>query len=287
MGDRKMEEKLCLLIFLSLIFLSLKENVYADWGRAQLRRLDDREFGEAVFETMRHIFGVHHELGRFFEEKIYQREIAFRVAGAQIEVPIHVTFDDFCKIYYIDLLVNGGAIFELKTVETLAQRHRSQLMHYLFLADVPHGKLVNLRPERVSHEFVNNVLARRDRTAFEVLDEHWIDSEGGHLKERMLTALCDWGTSLDLGLYEEAATHFCGRSAEPLTEIEIRAQDRRLGVQKIRLADPSTALKITALDAANLSDFECHAHRFLAHTSLRAIQWINITRPVVQFKTLQ
>ena len=135
------------------------------------------------------------------------------MAGAQIEVPIHVTFDDFCKIYYIDLLVNGGAIFELKTVETLAHRHRSQLMHYLFLADVPHGKLVNLRPERVSHEFVNNVLARRDRTAFEVLDEHWIDSEGGHLKERMLTALCDWGTSSILG---------CTRKRPRISAAEVR-----------------------------------------------------------------
>ncbi len=254
--------------------------------RGQIRRLDDGEFGEVVFETMRQVFLVHKELGRFFEEKIYQREIAFRVAGAQVEVPFDVIFDDFCKTYYIDLLVNGGAIFELKTVETLSQRHRSQLMHYLFLADVPHGKLVNLRPERVSHEFVNNVLARRDRTAFEVVDENWIDGGGPHLKERMVAALCDWGTALDLGLYEEAATHFCGRTAEPLAEIEIHAQDRRLGMQKVRLADPSTALKITALGADGLPDFESHARRFLAHTSLRAIQWINITRPVVQFKTL-
>ena len=166
-------------IFLSLIFLSLREGRlcrlrfvgrFGDWMT--------REFGEVVFETMRHIFVVHDEFGRFFEEKIYQREIAFRMAGAQTEVPIDVTFDDFCKTYYIDLLVSGGAIFELKSVETLADRHRSQLMHYLFLTDVPHGKLVNLRPERVSHEFVNNVLTHQDRTAFEVVDEDWIDSGG-------------------------------------------------------------------------------------------------------------
>jgi hypothetical protein len=151
---------------------------------------------------------------------------------------------------------------------------------------MPHGKLVNLRPERVSHEFVNSVLARRDRTAFEVVDKDWIESGEGRLKAQMVTALRDWGAALDLGLYEEAATHFCGRSAEPLTEIEIRAHDRRLGVQEVRLADPSTALKVTALDADTLPDFECHARRFLAYTSLRAIQWINITRRVVQFKTL-
>jgi hypothetical protein len=120
-----------------------------------------------------------------------------------------------------------------------------------------------------------------------VLAENWIDGGEGHLIERMATALRDWGTALDLDLYEEAATHFCGRAVEPLTEIEIRADGRLLGLQKVRLADPSTALKVTSLDADCLSDFEHHARRFLAHTSLRAIQWINITRSLVQFKTLQ
>ena len=253
---------------------------------AEIRRLDDREFGEVVFETMRQIFAVHDELGRFFDEKIYQREIAFRTAGAQTEVSVDVMFDGFCKRYYIDLLVGGGAIFELKSVGTLADRHRSQLLHYLFLTDMPHGKLVNLRPESVSHEFVNNVLARNDRTEFAVIDENWIESGGNRLKERMASALRDWGAGLDLGLYEEAATHFCDRNAEPLTEIEIRAHEHRLGTQKVRLADPSTALKVTALDADFLPDFECHARRFLAHTSLRGIQWINITRAAVLFKTL-
>ncbi len=254
---------------------------------SQIRRMDVREFGEVVFETMRHIFAIHNELGRFFEEKIYQREIGFRMTETQIEVPIEVTFGDFSKTYYLDLLIGGGAIFELKTVQTMTERHRSQLMHYLFLTDLPHGKLVNLRPEHVSHEFVNNVLARQDRSAFKVVDENWSDSAGSHLKDQMVDALRDWGTALDLGLYEEAATHFAGRNSEPLSEVEILVHDRHLGVQKVRLADPATALKVTALDGDGAMEFEWHARRFLAHTSLRTIQWINITRPTVQFTTLR
>ncbi len=254
---------------------------------AEMRRLGDCEFGEVVFETMRNIFAVHDELGRFFDEKIYQRELAHRIAGAQVEVPIEVTFDDFCRTFYIDLLVASGAIFELKAVESLSQRHRGQLMHYLFLTDMPHGKLVNFRPERVSHEFVNNVLAREDRAAFQVRDESWITDEAAGLKERMVAALRDWGTVLDISLYEEAATHFCGRNAEPLADIEVRAGDRLLGSQKVRLAGPATALKVTALGEDALGDFECHARRFLAHTTLRSIQWVNVARAAVQFKTLQ
>lgn len=253
---------------------------------AEIRLLDDEEYGEVVHETMRHIFAVHNELGRFFDERIYQREIARRVTGAQTEFSIDVTFDSFRKQYFLDLLVGKGAIFELKAVDSLTQRHRSQLMHYLMLANVRHGKLVNLRPERVAHEFVNNVLAREDRTAFQVVDAHW-DHRGGRLMEPMLAAIHDWGAALDIALYEEAATHFCGRDACPFDEIEIRIGERCLGSQKVRLADPSTALKITALGEDNLADFECHAHRFLAHSSLEAVQWINITRQVVQFKTIQ
>ena len=103
---------------------------------AEIRRLDDRVFGEVVYETLRQIFAVHDEFGRFFAEKIYQRELAFRIAGARTEVSIDVTIGGFCKTYFIDLLVSGGAIFELKSVGTLAGRHRSQLMNYLYgLAD--------------------------------------------------------------------------------------------------------------------------------------------------------
>ena len=255
--------------------------------RAEIRRLNDDEFGHVVHETMRHVFAVHNEIGRFFDEKIYQREIASRIPGAEMEVAIDVTSESFSKIYYIDLLVGGGAIFELKAVEALSQRHRSQLMHYLFLTQLPHGKLVNLRPERVSHEFINNVLTREDRTGFAVADEGWSETQDCRVKDRMVAALRDWGAALDLDLYAEAATHFCGRDGEPLSDIEIRVGDHVLGVQKVRLADPATAIKITCLDADSLPDFECHARRFLSHTSLEAIQWINVTRPTVQFKTLK
>ena len=87
-----------------------------------------------TYEVMRHVFDVQRELGRLFHEKIYHREIAFRIPDSRCEVAIDVRFEDFCKTYYLDLLVGGGAIFELKAVAALAEGHRRQLMHYLFLA---------------------------------------------------------------------------------------------------------------------------------------------------------
>src|SRR5262245_31045170 len=124
---------------------------------AATRKLSAEEFGDVVYEVMGHVFKVHQEFGRYFDENIYHHEIARR-CGAPTEVPIEISHGSFRKMLFVDLLVCGGAIFELKTVDALNDRHRSQLLQYLMLADPPRGKLVNLRPESVVHEFVNTRL---------------------------------------------------------------------------------------------------------------------------------
>ena len=138
-----------------------------------VRQMDDETFQHRAYEVMRHVFDVQNELGRLFHEKIYQRELAYRVPDARREVPMEVLSEDHCKTYYADLLIAGGLILELKAVEALADQDRRQLMQHLFLTELPHGKLVNLRTEHVQHEFVNNTLTLEDRTGFAVADEEW------------------------------------------------------------------------------------------------------------------
>jgi len=241
--------------------------------RAEINRMSDEEFKARVYEVMRYVFDVQRELGRLFHEKIYHREIAFRIPGA-------------CSEVALDLLVGGGAIFELKAVEALAERHRRQLMHYLFLTDLPHGKLVNLRPGRVDHEFVNNVLTRAERSDFTAIGDGWEEIEGAKFQDRMVGLLRDWGTGLDLGLYQEAAAYICGQPPDVESDVEIRLGDRSLGVQRMRLSAPDVGLKITAMTTEGQAEFHSHLERLLDHTNLRAIQWINIARPVVRFNTL-
>ena len=50
---------------------------------AEIRRMDEEEYKACVYEAMSHIFDVQRDLGRLFHEKIYQREAAFRIPGAQ------------------------------------------------------------------------------------------------------------------------------------------------------------------------------------------------------------
>lgn len=248
-------------------------------------RLEQAAFGRIAHDVMRCVFDIHNEFGRFFDEKIYKRELARRIPQSVVEVPMQLTFETFNKFYFLDVLVAGGAVFEFKTVEALVERHRSQLLHYLMMAELPHGKLINMRTEQVQHEFVNTQLLRSDRTKFTVTSQEWQELSEQPIREWFEAFLRDVGTGLDNALYEEALTHLLGGEEQVVQEIEIISENVSLGQQNFRLAAPKVALKVTAL--SNAAPFETHAKRLLKHTGLEAIQWINLTRNEVSFRTLQ
>src|SRR5262247_1857215 len=176
--------------------------------------------------------------GRFCDEKIYKRELARRFPGTELEVPIEIKFESFCKLYFLDVLINGSAVFEFKTVDSLTDRHRSQLLHYLMMADLSHGKLVNTRTEQVQHEFVNMTLRPSDRTSFEVINQDWQEIGDEPVLDWLTAFLRDVGTGLDINLYEEALTHHLGGDEKVLQDVEIISDETILGPQKFRLIAP-------------------------------------------------
>jgi GxxExxY protein len=252
-----------------------------------LRRLSYEQFAQAAYQVMDVVFAVHKELGRLFDETVYQTEIARRLKDARVEVPIEVSFEGSCKTYYLDLVFGGGAVFELKAVEALTDRHRAQLLNYLLLAELLHGKLLNMRLEAVEHEFVNAAVAREDRIRFAVEDRDFsIVGGGGVLRDLIVSMLRDWGVGLDIGLYEEALTHFLGGSEQVLQPVAIFVGGGKAGNQARPLAAPGVAFKISALGQGR-QRYESHLRRFLAHTSLECLQWINVGRKVITFKTIK
>ena len=258
--------------------------------QADIRELDQNAFGEIAYQVLGHAFAIHKKMGRFFNEDIYRDAVAARVGSdAKTEVMIEVVFEDFRKPYFLDLLVAGGAIFELKAVKKLGAAHRSQVLNYLLLCELSHAKLVNFRPKKVEHEFVNTSLKRTDRTAFRVCDERWIEPEGDARPMRpwLLGFLRDVGAGLDVHLYEAAVSHLYGGDESVQQCIDIVAGDQRLGRQKVRLAAPGCVFKVTAISEAEVPHFEDHAGRFLHHTELRSIHWVNVTRKIVRFQTFK
>jgi GxxExxY protein len=255
--------------------------------QSELRRISQEEFGQIAYYVMQVVFAVHNELGRFLEEDIYRAAVAQRLNNAQTGFGIKVEFDSFAKPYYLDLVVDRAACFELKAVERLVGRHRAQLLNYLQLLELEHGKLVNLRPELVEHEFVNATRTRAERTNFELVDDLGYAPAERNLVAWLTAALRDWGTGLDVSLYEDAATHFYGGLEQVLGVAEVRDQGRIIGSQPVRLAAPDIAFKVTTMPLKAFPNFEDHARRFLAHSTLAALQWINIIQGQVLFRTLR
>jgi GxxExxY protein len=253
-----------------------------------VRRLTQDEFAELAYEVMRCVFEIHNEFGRFFDEKIYKRELASRFPRVEIEFPITVTHRTFSTTYYLDALVADGGAFEFKAVEELAPRHRRQLYNYLLLLDLAHGKLVNLRLESVQHEFVNALLRPDERRVFEVCTDRWNGSiRGGEMIiDWVVSMLQDWGTGLELSLYEAAITHFLGGQERVLRDVAVQGSRQGLGHQTMRLVASGVAFKLTAFDP-EFGSFEEHTRRLLAHADLRAILWINIGSHKVTFVTVQ
>ncbi len=198
-----------------------------------------------------------------------------------------VTFNDFQKRYSLDMLVRGRALIEWKAAERLAPEHRAQLLNYLFLCDLPRGKLVNVRPEMIEHEFVNTTLRRVDRCSFRVESDcfHPLDESDEAMREFLIGATRDWGAGLDVHLYESAIAHVFGGEEAVLSDVPVAVNDEFIGQQKARLTSSGASFKVTSL-YENEELFEQHARRFLTHTRLPAIHWINVTRHCLRFKPL-
>jgi hypothetical protein len=81
---------------------------------AQLQELPYDMASRVAYDVMHDVFAVHNEFGRFMDENIYRDEIAQRVSGVRTEVLIEVTFRDFRKPYFMDMLAQAASCSSLK-----------------------------------------------------------------------------------------------------------------------------------------------------------------------------
>jgi hypothetical protein len=209
------------------------------------------------------------------------------MSGVELEVPVAVIHDTFRKTYFADAIVHGCGLFEFKASEAIVSRHRAQGIHYLRLFDLAHGKIINVRPEEVKHEFVNSNLRASQLRQPQVHRSTWNprDERSASLPDLVMALLADWGTGLDVGLYEEAVTHFLGGETAVIAPVPVHGATGHLADQRMRLASAEAAFKITTHSEPGDS-FHAHARRLLSHTPLKAIHWINIANHLVTFTTI-
>jgi GxxExxY protein len=215
-----------------------------------IRTLSKSEFADLDYRVMRLAFESQNTLGRLCDEIIYQNDLAIRLESAGLgpiykEVPVTVTHREFKKTYWLDLVVSGAAVYELKTVTTLSTDHEAQLLNYLFLSNCERGKLINFRPAQVQSRFVNAALTTRMRRQFEIDTRLWHDSSEPckFFEALVLEMLEDWGTSLELSLYTEALTFLFGGEERVLQPVPLIRNGQSMGHQRLHLLSPDVAFR--------------------------------------------
>lgn len=246
------------------------------------------KFGDVAYEVVGHALNVHRQLGCMFHESIYRSTMA-EICGERAleEVGIRLSHAGFEKELFIDLVVDGGCPFELKVAAKLTDRHRGQLIQYLMLTGLPHGKLINFGSEQLEHEFVNCHETIGKRRLFKVNKEDWhVSGESSRRLESIVTGMLrDWGTGLDRSLYTEAVIALIGGDAVT-GFVETFWDGRVTGRQPVNLLDQNTSIEVTT-KRRGLDAYEAHLRRFLIITKLEAIHWVNIGPGNVTFRTLR
>lgn len=258
-----------------------------------VRRITQDEFHAIDYRVMGVIFDVHNELGNLCDEHIYRDEIAERCRAngfdqVYTEVRIRVSFEDFAKRYSIDLLVECSALYELKVADALAPAHRKQTLNYLLLAGLGHGKLANMKPDSVDHEFVSTRLTRDRRYDFHINESRWKDrdEDGRWLRALMKRLVSEWGVFLEVELFYDAVKYFHGGEEQVIRKIELFHDGRSIGTQRAHFLNASTAFKISAI-IGDTTIYEKHLRKFLRHTKLARIQWINFNHHNLEFITIE
>jgi len=255
-----------------------------------IRVLAKGDFHELAHQFMGVAFSVHNEFGRLMNERVYQRTIRSRceLAGlvpARSEIKIRAVHGSFEKVWFADLLVADGLLVEIKAVESLTPTHQAQTLNYLLLTGIKHGLLVNMRQPDVEKQFVSTTLGPQARHVVSVHEENWRAEHGASQKFRnhLLELVDDWGAFLELALYRDAMIHFFGGADAVLREIPVFDGALPVGTHRVAMIDDSTAFSITSL-SGNLSRMESHLQRFLRHTPLDSIAWVNMHKHDIRFR---
>jgi GxxExxY protein len=107
------------------------------------------EITDGIINAFYHVYNT---LGYGFLEKVYENALAYelRKRGYTVvqQMPLTVYYDDVVVgDYYVDLVINGAIILELKVAESIAPAHEAQLLNYLRATTYEVGLILNFGPQ--------------------------------------------------------------------------------------------------------------------------------------------
>jgi len=113
------------------------------------------DLNDLTYKIRGAIFNVHKELGPGLLESSYEVALTYELISlgigvrSQVGLPVIYKGINLEVGYRIDLLVEESVIIEIKSVETLHDVHKKQLLTYLKLAEKRIGILVNFNVARL------------------------------------------------------------------------------------------------------------------------------------------
>ncbi|VGO22808.1 hypothetical protein SCARR_04905 [Pontiella sulfatireligans] len=223
-------------------------------------------------------FDLYNSIGNLWDENDYKAKLLERCLASGLhalpEVQVKVEFKDFCKPYFIDLLIEG-AVYELKTVEGITSPNESQTLNYLFLTNTQHGKIINFRPDSLERRFVSTSLTLDQRQSFFLKTDDWIEAQPAnlHLPDLLAELLNEWGAYLNIQLYKEAVLFFMEHPSEDANT-------------RFCATSPDTLLHFTGLSRKKAS-YEKNLQKYLNASEFEQIDWINFDQNEIELSSLR
>ena len=127
-------------------------------GAEELKKI---VYAELSYKIVRILFDVYNELGGRYQEKYYQRAVAIgfdkNIIKYNKELTVNLTFQNqTIGKYFLDFLVEGKIIVELKTVARFSHDDVRQVLAYLKAKNLRLGILVNFRGNKLEYKRIVN-----------------------------------------------------------------------------------------------------------------------------------
>jgi GxxExxY protein len=121
----------------------------------------DVVFPDLSYRIKEAVFEVHNRLGPGFSEEIYHRALIteLEVRGIPFETQKKITVlyrEKTMGTYFLDLVIDGKIILELKSVTNLNDLFKQQLLSYLKATGLRLGILINFGSRRVEYVRITN-----------------------------------------------------------------------------------------------------------------------------------
>lgn len=256
-----------------------------------LRSVSDQEFEQIDDAVMRCADASQNHFGHLFDERIYENDVATRLRAEGFEVhtqvPVSVTHGSFHKTYLLDLVVNQ-MLYELKAVSGLIPEHDMQALHYAMLQDIRLVKLINFGGERIRGKLLVNSMHGVSRHQPMIRNSGWqrLSDHCERLVQQLKDIIRDFGTHLDVSLYNEALIHHLGGEDICLNRVGVCADGRHLGSHLVQMHSPHHAFAMTSFTTSQ-PNYLRHLEVLLSHVpELMGLQWINLNHSRLQVTTV-